>query len=304
MKKLFCLLFCITIIFSCDDGDIIITSFEFDEVDLQLCEAATDNQFVFFKINETINEAISLDFINDRFSDTIPTGDTEIVLDLSDPNINLAYRTFNVPITESYFCAGVPSGEIQVVEEIKAVSGTVTIITEITENGEDDNDGVDPEDEDINGNGNLDDDDTDGDGIPNYKDQDDDNDNVLTSVEITNIGGEGPKDTDEDGTPDYLDNDDDNDMVLTRNEDANQNGTPRDDDTDGDGQFDYLDADDGNDEVVEVLPGLDNTVQTTFRTTVRVSNLVFDRNNDNFEDSSFSFGSRDITIPKTTKVNE
>ncbi|PKV51684.1 hypothetical protein ATE84_3776 [Aquimarina sp. MAR_2010_214] len=299
MKKLFSFLFLLLFFTSCDDGDVVITSFEFDDVDLQICKGAKSNEFVFFKISKTINEAISYSFISETFSETIVTP-TPISIKLSEGSNTLIYRNFNVPITADYFCSNIPSSEITIVEELNGVTGTSEILTEIIT--EDDDDGIPAEQEDLNGNGNLEDDDTDGDGIPNYKDQDDDNDNILTSVELPNDipDNDDPRDTDKDGIPDYLEQDDDNDGILTRNEDADKNGNPRDDRDPDSGKLFYLDSESTN-TAVTVEPSLDNTIKTTFRTTLSINGLVFDGNNQNFEDKNFSFGFRDVTIPKTTK---
>ncbi|MEW7292779.1 hypothetical protein [Aquimarina sp. 2304DJ70-9] len=331
MKKLLYFLFSLVILSSCDDGDILITSFEFDDVDLQLCNGAKQNEFVFFKINQTINEAISYNFISETFSDTIAS-DTPLFIELNNETNNLIYRQFNIGITADYYCSNIPPSNILITEELIGASGTSEIITEIIE--EDDSDGVAAEDEGNN--------DTDNDGIPDFKDQDDDNDNILTSVELSNgipdnddlrntdgdslddyldpdddndgiltinedfnnNGNPRDDDYDNDGTPDYLDNDDDNDGILTINEDTNGNGNPKDDDDDNDGIANYLDTDsesDQNNDNSDISPSLDNTIQTTFRTTVTINNIIFNGSNQNFEDDNFSFGFRDVTIPKTTK---
>lgn len=320
---------------SCDDGDIIITTFEFDDIDLQLCQGAKENEFVFFKINESNNEAISYNFINEIFSDTIPTA-SPIIIQLNDGTNDLIYRTFNIPVTTTYYCSNIPSSDVRITEELVSSSGTVEITNEIVT--EDDNDGIDPIDEsggidpvadadndeipnyqdstdngsqtaptcpDENNDGICDTlepiFDTDGDGIPNYKDQDDDNDNILTSVELENgiANDDSPRDTDGDNIPDYLENDDDGDGVLTRNEDADQNGNPRDDRDDSNNLF-YLDNT-IQPPTVTVEPVLDNTVQTTFRTTVKISDLILNDNTDNFQDEEFKFGFKDRTIDKITK---
>ncbi|WP_438711821.1 hypothetical protein ACSTS3_04495 [Aquimarina muelleri] len=299
MEKLFSFLFLLFFLISCDDGDIVITSFEFNDSDLQLCKGAKENEFVFFKIGKTINEAISYNFINETFSDTI-ISPTPLQIELTETSSNLIYRNFDIKITNDYFCSNVPPNDITIVEELVGTNGSAEIDTQIIL--EDDGDGIPAEDEDLNGNGNLEDDDTDGDGIPNYKDQDDDNDNILTSVEIPNEipDNDNPRDTDGDGIPDYLEEDDDNDGILTRNEDANLNGNPRDDRDPESGKLFYLDPQSTN-TAVNIDPKLNNTIKTTFRTTVSINGLIFDGNNQNFKDKNFSFGFRDVTIPKTTK---
>ncbi|GAA4272339.1 hypothetical protein U6A24_20845 [Aquimarina gracilis] len=296
MKKAFVFIFLVVTFFSCNDGDIIITSFEFDDVDLQLCNGALENESVFFKINPSNNEAISFDFISSQYNATTVL-EEPIIIDLSEGTSSLIYRQFNTSITNDYYCSSIPSSEIVVIEELKAISGIAEIRVIIAT--EDDEDNIPAEEEDINGNGNLDDDDTDGDGIPNYKDQDDDDDNVLTSVELENgiAGNDDPRDTDGDGTPDYLDTDDDGDGVPTINEDIDGDGSPRNDNTDAsedDDTFNYLDPDttERND---NVSPDPENTeVLTTFRTIIDISNIIFDGNNENFENDNFSFGFRDV----------
>ncbi len=299
VKKLLYFILCIAFA-SCDDGDIIVTGFEFDDVDLQLCNGSGENEFVFFKINQGVNEAISYNFTSDSFSETTVTT-SPIQFDLSDGTNTLIYRQFDIAITADYYCSSIPASNITVTEELISSSGMGEIETIIAL--EDDNDGIDAADEDINGNGNLDDDDTDGDMIPNYKDQDDDNDNILTSVEIPNdiANNNEPRDTDGDGIPDYLEEDDDNDGILTRNEDANQNGNPRDDRDPDTGALFYLDAQSTNTAVM-VAPALDNTVQTTYRTTVIINQIRFIDNNGDFQEDDFSFGFRETTVPITTPL--
>ncbi len=340
MKNLFLFLLSVVFLSSCDDGDIIITSFEFDDVNLEVCDGADDMEFVFFKINTTNNEAISLNFIGD-FNENKVT-DMPITINLAeDPSSSFIYRQFNVAITNDYYCSNVPASNIMVTDELLATSGIAEIVTQIVE--EDDNDNVDPivesggidpvadadgdeipnyQDSDNNGSGtapectDTDSDgicdkldkifDADGDGIPNYKDPDDDDDNILTSAELGNLVATTGEflDSDGDGTPDYLDSDDDNDGIPTLNEDIDNSGSPRDDDTDGDDIDNYLDPDstERND---SVIADPDNTdVRTTFRTTVEVREIVLNGESQNFEEGNndFSFGFSDsISTVKATK---
>nr|WP_246615885.1 hypothetical protein [Aquimarina litoralis] len=270
-------------IISCDDGDIIVTSFEFEDVDLQLCEGAESDEFVFFKINTSVNEAIAFRFIDATYSPTSETA-TNIILNIEDTENNLTYRQFNTSITADYFCNNIPDSNITVTDELIGIGGQATITNTIV--SEDDNDGIeatletpneiDPE-ADPDGDGvpnylddNMSDDtignedatpdslgiedgyDSDGDDIPDFKDQDDDNDNILTSAEYRNTDPNSEElfeDTDGDDIPNHLDEDDDGDGIDTINEDVDGNGNPRDDDTDGDGIPNYLDIDDDGDEI-------------------------------------------------------
>lgn len=259
MKKLIFLLMTLLITTSsCDDGDIVVTSFEFDDVTLELCQGSLPDEFVFFKINTSTNESISYSFIDALYDETTIT-EIPITINLENEDNRLIYRQFNTVITSDYYCSTVPDSGILVTEELISTSGEAFISVEIVD--EDDNDGVISlndnttvvqENEDVNGDGNLENDDTDGDEIPNYKDQDDDDDNVLTSAELSNgdITDDSFLDTDSDGTPNYLDDDDDGDGILTRNEDINNDGSPRNDDYDGDGVPDFLDDDDDGDGIL------------------------------------------------------
>lgn len=197
-------------------------------------------------------------------------------------------------IGNDYFCNTIPSRSGNLINDLKGLSGTAQITVEI--NKQDDNDGIAAAEEDLNKNGNLEDDDTDGDSIPNYIDQDDDNDNILTSAELPNQipNDDSPRDSDQDGIPDYLDADDDNDGVETIREDTDQNGNPRDDDANGNGIPNYLD----NTDIIptENMPSQKNTVETTFRTTVVLLNLEFDKESKEFDTDSFTFGTIDQTI--------
>jgi len=214
MKRLLFLLIIITFT-SCNDGDIIVTSFDFDEANLQSC--AGDIGYLFFKINEGDTESLSfrIGITEQQFK----TNNT-LVSTFNGAGIFANYRIYDGTVTNSYFCNEVPPTTPNVTIEYLADSGTSTLITTALF---DDNDGletVDSNDEDLEGTG-----DKDKDGIPNYYDFDDDGDNVPTIDELDTENADGdndpltnPLDTDGDTIPDYLDSDDDGDGVLTRDE--------------------------------------------------------------------------------------
>lgn len=228
MKKILVILTAL-LIWSCDDGDIIVTSFDFDEQTLQTC---TDFDFVYFKINPDNNETLAL-----QFSTTLPfqteEGTREISLSTSN---QITYRRFNSDITASYFCNAIPPTQPTVVEEFTSNVGDITLVTE---GNIDDEDGI-PAELEIG----LD---SDGDGIENDLDFDDDGDNVPTRFEgvvITDgvIDVLNTRDTDGDGIFDYLDTDDDGDGTLTIDEDPNMDLNPMNDNSDplDDTTDDYL----------------------------------------------------------------
>ena len=200
------LLFCI----ACDDGDIIVNTFDFDGTELQDCGDA--DGYLFYKINVNGNESLSLKLA--QGDDVFFQDDTlNIVLNATSNVVN--YRIFDAQVTNAYFCDNVPPTEPNVNIEYIANNGTGVLIVSTTR---DDNDGLSTE---LEGMVN----DTDGDGLLDFFDFDDDGDNVPTLLELDTEDADGdnnpltnPKDTDGDGIPDHLDPDDDGDGVLTRYE--------------------------------------------------------------------------------------
>jgi len=223
MKKLLIAFTVLCIFASCDDGDIIVTSFDFDDIDLEYCTGA--DSYVFFKINDQAAESLSL-LANINEEDLKDNDALEI--QLNGTSNFMTYRKYNSEVASDYFCNDIPPASPEVTIEYIASSGTATLTKEVSL---DDNDGVEEA---------IDDDlDTDMDGIPNYYDSDDDGDNVRTAIEIGT--GDEPQDTDGDGIADYLDPDDDGDKVPTRYE-AMGTLDPTSIDTDENGVADYLEV--------------------------------------------------------------
>ena len=285
--KTFCaIVVSICLFISCDDGDVIVSNFNFDEeTSLSLCGDNDEN--LLYTIDQETNEAISFRFSDDDFDGSFEGLDAPepISIDLGTSN-KLNYRILSEPADGAqYFCQDVPPSSPDVEQEFVSTSGGNAILS-ISVTEQDDDDGIPADQEDLNDNGNLFDDDTDGDGIPNFIDTDDDNDNVPTSVEIINNDGDELPDTDEDGTPDYLDPDDDGDGVLTRNEDLNafenadDNGNPvlnPQDDTNADGLPNYLNPQ--ATESIQIDQFRPNEISRTFRTQVVVRNVTLEQVN-------------------------
>lgn len=285
MKKTLFGIITILFLWSCDDGNIIVTTFNFDK-DTKLSMCGNDNNKVIYTVNTKPDETISLAFQAENFDGKfkgLALSDT-LVLNINNSN-KITYRTYNGKVQGDYFCNDVPPSSPQVAEEYTSTSGgQVILLTTIIE--QDDNDGVPAEEEDINGNGDLFDDDTDGDGIPNFLDTDDDNDNVPTRNEIdksisTTLTENGYPDTDGDGVPNYLDEDDDGDGTITRYEDLNafdeldSNGNPiinPQDDINSDGVPNYLNPDISESLTVDYFKK--NIISRTFRTRVIAKNVT------------------------------
>ncbi len=231
MKKLLFILAISSLCFACNDGDIIVTDFDFDESNLDNCGGT--GGYAFFNINNSsAAESISLLLTTTNIL-FIESGVVEYQLNSSSNMVN--YRKYNDDVSSDYFCSNIPPTSPEVTLEFLGESGTAELTTIVSKLDED---GIE---EDITSE--LD---TDDDGLLNYFDEDDDGDNVITVIELglAYVSGdaENPQDTDEDGIYDYLDNDDDNDGVLTRYEDANGDLDPTNDETEEGSNPDYLNS--------------------------------------------------------------
>ena len=274
MKYLGFFLFIPLLLTSCDDGDVIVTSFDFENDNLSVCSVGSTR--VLYNVNnDNIFESISFTFNNNMFNG-VTTG--VVTIPLNGTN-QLIYRTYNGEVDgANYFCIEVPPSTPTVNEEfVSTTGGMATLTTTIVPN---------PMDEDGDGLTNAEENmvmpsDTDGDGIPNFQDIDDDGDNILTSAELGGTVSTGFLDSDEDGIPDYLDNDDDNDGTLTRDEDESAAASdtaalnPRDDiSPNSNGIARYLDPT-VNDNFM-ITRSRPNNYNVTFRTRVVLNNLTFD----------------------------
>ncbi len=231
MKKVLGILFACVSFISCNDGDIIVTSFDFDNQNLQACGGP--GAYVFFKINTSTQESISLKL---NTTDVLFLESGTANYSLNESNF-VNYRKFGEGISTDYFCSSIPPISPLAQQNYLANSGTASLTTITTL---EDNDNVD---EQINTT------DTDEDGLLNYYDFDDDGDNIPTSAELGDDPS-NPRDSDGDGIADYLDDDDDNDSVLTRNEDLNSNLNPLDDITDPTVGPDYLNSNISNETTI------------------------------------------------------
>ena len=231
MKKILGILFACVSFISCNDGDIIVTSFDFDNQNLQACGGP--GAYVFFKINTSTQESISLKL---NTTDVLFLESGTVNYSLNESNF-VNYRKFGEGISTDYFCSSIPPISPLAQQNYLANSGTASLTTITTL---EDNDNVN---EQINTT------DTDDDGLLNYYDFDDDGDNIPTSAELGDDPS-NPRDSDGDGIADYLDDDDDNDSVLTRNEDLNSNLNPLDDITDPTVGPDYLNSNISNETTI------------------------------------------------------
>ncbi|MFD0975467.1 hypothetical protein [Salinimicrobium gaetbulicola] len=299
MKNVFCLVFVAFLLISCDDGDLIVTDFNFDNKKLQWCEDS-DSQVLFNLNNDQVHEAIAFRFtLNNETAQFLTTEEGETTIPLSSAN-QIIYRVFDGEVESSYFCNAIPPVSPKVVEEYRTTSGgEVLITTTLLNNTDHDGDGVLSTQEGITSER-----DTDEDGIPDYLDIDDDGDNILTRVEIEVTADNSVNnfpDSDNDGTADFLDADDDNDNTPTRNEDWNLNNNPA-DDRNEDGLAHYLNP--AITDSFEVTTSRENIISRGFRYLVTVENLTLSKQGgdgeqirlENYELGYYDSPSEQITI--------
>lgn len=120
MKKLLVLLIFVSLLNSCDDGNMEVQSFDFTAVSTNKCGAEAD--FFIYKI--TGNEALIIKVNEDVFENRVGTDSIEIPT-----NATLIYRVYDGPVTTATLCSTVPASTPKVVEEWTSTGGEMKIIT-------------------------------------------------------------------------------------------------------------------------------------------------------------------------------
>lgn len=125
MKKLFGILVCALLLSSCDDGEIVLQSFNFDNVEIQKCSNSSKN--VLFKINK--EEMLLLDIPASYFPNEItPEGEPRIVTISSTDRV--LYRKYSDNVSNTSICPDVPPASPTVLNEWTATNGgTIQIIS-------------------------------------------------------------------------------------------------------------------------------------------------------------------------------
>ena len=289
MRKLFFIFILFSLFCSCNDGEIIVTDFNFEASNLNNCGGP--GAYIFYNINNSLSaESISLIL---ETSDVLffESGTVEYVLNGNTYVVN--YRKYDSDITDSYFCSNIPPTSPGVSIEYLGASGIALLTTIVTR---DDEDGIEEDPE-----SNLD---TDNDGLLNYFDNDDDGDNVPTVNELgagfLSGDNEFPLDTDNDGIFDYLDIDDDGDTILTRYEDANGDLDPTNDFTGTSDDPDYLTAAITNSNAIDQYRI--HSYQITSDIELVINNLVLVNGSEEITKETMILGNKSGVIDGTISV--
>ena len=131
MRKLSCLIVLLFLFSSCDDGEIIVTTFDFEEETFELCSNGRD-KFLYHVKNEDIFETLTLQLNSAQFA----LGDDQLVLTEETVRVSLSgnneitYRTYDAAVPtarNAYFCSLNPPSTPSVLQEYRSVGGTVII---------------------------------------------------------------------------------------------------------------------------------------------------------------------------------
>jgi len=304
MRSAFGLIFISLFLISCNDGDLIVTSFDFEDGTLNLC-GDTDTK-VFYNINnENINETLSFKTNRNAFGNTqefkdllAENGLNAITNNTLEPieinfssNNEVIYRTYDGPVDSNYFCNEIPPSTPKVLNEYRSVPGDadskIIITTIVSTSNDDDGDGL-SNDKENKGSGQ----DTDGDGIDDYLDIDDDGDNVPTSSELKGkvsdpVDDNGDLDTDEDDIPNYLDDDDDGDGVKTKYEVTSADQSPTKNFNEASTSPKYLDTT-SKDKFNGTPNSIANKVNIKYISTLTAKNIKLKKQGDNGEEISYT----------------
>ena len=121
MKKIV-LFFVLLIGFSCNDGDLDISSFEFED-EVSICGTT---QYTLYRLSTgEQRESLIVTLTNQQIRK-----DEDIVVPVSvteNGDFTVTYRLFEDQVTDNYFCAAVPPVEPKVQKDWRGVSGTIVI---------------------------------------------------------------------------------------------------------------------------------------------------------------------------------
>lgn len=122
MKKVFSAFICLFLLNSCDDGDIVVETFDFGSVGVQKCS----NNDILLKTSG--NQLMLLNISPEYFKNQETPLNTPRVYTISGSS-EVIYRSYTGDVTNSSICATIPPSSPAVVDEFNAQSGGKVEIT-------------------------------------------------------------------------------------------------------------------------------------------------------------------------------
>ncbi len=126
MRNFFLSLVLVLGLSSCNDGDIIVTSLDFEDITFDICGDVGD--YVFFKINNVNLETLSFQL---RSPDSILSIQDTLNFNIDAVTNVVNYRTYRDEITPNYFCNSIPPLTPEVRQNYTSTQGTATVATRI-----------------------------------------------------------------------------------------------------------------------------------------------------------------------------
>ncbi len=123
MHRAIVLLFSTFLLLGCNDGDIIVTNFSFENATLKTC--GTVGNYVFYKENPQVFESLSLRLAT---TDSIYKEAGEKIYELGGNTNFVNYRSYDGPLGNNYFCNSIPPVSPNVEMDYLAVSGSAHVI--------------------------------------------------------------------------------------------------------------------------------------------------------------------------------
>lgn len=122
MKKLFGILVCFLLLTGCDDGDLVLESFDFDTVAIQKCP----NKNLLFKING--DELLLMDIPASFFPPEVTPADQPRIVTISGTN-QVLYRKYSGTASNNTICSEIPPANPTVNAQWTAANGGTIQIT-------------------------------------------------------------------------------------------------------------------------------------------------------------------------------
>ncbi|MBN9282998.1 MULTISPECIES: hypothetical protein [unclassified Flavobacterium] len=131
MKKIFGAFVCLFLLNGCDDGDIVVETFDFGSSSIQKCSNSTDTQTILTRTNK--NQLMLINVAASNFKNQETVAGTPITITTTGSEI--IYRSYSDDVTSAAVCSTIPPVSPVVAEEYRVLpGGTIEIVTTMLPN--------------------------------------------------------------------------------------------------------------------------------------------------------------------------